>query len=131
LIVIDCSYTLALVMPNETRPTSMGTVMASTLAAPMVWPLEVANALRSSVRRGRLTEHEAIDLCGDVVEFEIDVLSHPDTLPRRHFEMAQRHQLTPYDASYLDLALQRRCALATCDSALAAAARRAGVEVYD
>ena len=43
--------------------------------------------------------------------------------------MALAHGLTAYDAMYLDLAQVRRSPLATCDAALAAAARKAGVEV--
>jgi predicted nucleic acid-binding protein len=41
------------------------------------------------------------------------------------------HDLTPYDAMYLELALQWRCPLATRDAELASAARRAGVTVHD
>ena len=54
----------------------------------------------------------------------------PHVLPKRHVDAALAHDLTPYDALYLELALQRRCALATCDADLAAAAQRAGVVVY-
>ena len=45
MIVLDSSYTLALVLPDEERPGSTHEVMASPLASPMIWPLEIANAL--------------------------------------------------------------------------------------
>ena len=54
MIVIDCSYTMALVMPDEQQPASLTRTLESRLVAPGLWPLEVANALRNVVRRGRL-----------------------------------------------------------------------------
>lgn len=44
-------------------------------------------------------------------------------------ELAERHALSLYDASYLELALSRNCALATFDQALRNAARAASVVV--
>lgn len=44
-------------------------------------------------------------------------------------ELAFRHSLTVYDASYLELALRRNTALATHDRALARAALENDVEV--
>ncbi len=129
MIVLDSSYALALVMPDEQRPASLARVLDARLFAPAVWPLEVANALRNGVRRGRLLEDQIGGLCADLEEFEIDVVAPTHNLPKRHFEAAQSHALTPYDASYLDLAVQRRCALATLDQTLAAAATRAGLAV--
>ncbi len=129
MIVLDSSYALALVMPDEQRPASLGRVLDARLFAPAIWPLEMASALRNGVRRGRLLEGQIGSLCADLEEFEIDVVAPTHTLPQRHYDAAQSHALTPYDASYLDLALQRRCSLATLDQALAAAASRAGLTV--
>lgn len=130
MIVIDSSYTLALVMPDEARPTSMPEVLRQSLASPMIWPLEIANAMRNSMRRGRLQGAQVDDLCERITQLEIEVVSPAHDLPKKHFDAAQAHQLTPYDAMYLELALQWRGALATCDAGLAAAAQRAGVTVF-
>lgn len=129
MIIIDSSYTLALVMPDESRPASMRAVLAGQLAAPMLWPLEIANAMRSSLRRRRLLAQQADALLQRIGELQVDVINPSHTSPKHHFEAAQTHELTPYDAMYLELALQWRCALATCDQGLATAAQRAGVEV--
>lgn len=43
--------------------------------------------------------------------------------------LAREHQLTPYDATYLDLALRVNATLATFDKDLAKAMHRAGGEV--
>ena len=129
MIVIDSSYTLALVMPDERHPISMHAVLAGQLAAPILWPLEIANALRCSLRRRRLLAAQAAGLLQRISELQVDVVNPSHTSPKHHFDAAQAHELTPYDAMYLELALQWRCALATCDQGLADAARRAGVEV--
>jgi predicted nucleic acid-binding protein len=131
MIVLDSSYTLALVMPDEGRPHSIAEVMLDRLLAPSIWPVEIANAMRNGVRRGRVRDIEVAGLCANVGEFEVEVVPPWHDSPQRYFEVAQTHDLTPYDAMYLDLALQRRCALATRDEALAIAARRVGVRIYN
>ena len=131
MIVLDSSYALALILPDEDRPVSLKQVILDRLVAPSIWPIEFANAMRNGVRRGRIRELEVAGLCADVGEFEVEVVAPTHDSPQRYFEVAQTHDLTPYDAMYLDLAMQRRCALATCDEALAAAARRVGVVVHD
>lgn len=130
MIIVDSSYTLALVMPDEARPVSTAAVLAGQLATPTIWPLEIANALRSSLRRQRLQARQVDDLLQRIGELQIDVVNPAHTSPKRHFDAAHEHGLTPYDTMYLELALQWRSALATRDAGLAAAAQRAGVEVF-
>ena len=64
MIILDCSYALALVMPDEVRPASVHKVIRERLAAPFIWPVEIANAMRNAVRRRRVLSHEATALCG-------------------------------------------------------------------
>jgi predicted nucleic acid-binding protein len=131
LIVVDCSYALALVLPDEVRPASMRAVLAMPLAAPMIWPLEVANALCTSLRRGRLDEGGADEICQRLADLQIDVVAPGHVLPRRHLDAAAAHDLTPYDASYLVLAQQVSAALATRDANLSRAARKAGITIFE
>jgi predicted nucleic acid-binding protein len=131
VIVIDSSYALSLVMPDEQRPASMRQVVRDQLATSLIWPLEIANAMRSSLRRGRLVQRQVLGLFAQLAELEVDVVAPGHAVPQRHFEAAQLHELTPYDAMYLELALQWRCPLATRDAGLASAARRAGVAVHE
>jgi predicted nucleic acid-binding protein len=130
LIVIDSSYTLALVMPDESRPLSRDEVLARRLTTPAIWPLEIANALRSSVRRRRVQPAEIDALCWKLDGLKVDVMQPTHISPKRHFDAAQAHDLTPYDAMYLELALQLRSGLATRDATLAAAAHRFNLPVY-
>jgi len=46
---------------------------------------------------------------------------------REVYMLAQKHQLSTYDASYLELAMRRDILLATQDKALARAAAECGV----
>jgi predicted nucleic acid-binding protein len=130
LIVLDSSFALALVMPDEAQPVSMRTVLEDDLAAPFIWPLEIASALRTNVRRGRLTESAAEALFKRIANLKVDVIAPSHNVPQRHFEAAREHDLTPYDASYLTTAQQFTAALATRDQALAAAATRLGIAVH-
>ena len=131
MIVVDCSYTMAMVMPDETRPRNLERALEGRLLAPMLWPFEVANVLRNVVRRGRLAEPDVSALCARLEAYEIEVQGGGDAGVRQRYGSAQTHGLTAYDAAYLELALQRRCQLATLDSRLAEAALRAGVAVLD
>ena len=127
MIVIDSSYALSLVMPDETRPASAGVVLQELLCAPMIWPVEIANGMRTGVRRHRMTREEAVALCADLNDWEVKIVAPLHDDASRHLDFALQHDLTPHDALYLALALQKRCAIATHDEALAKAASRTGL----
>jgi predicted nucleic acid-binding protein len=97
---------------------------------PSLWPLEVANVLVKAKQRGRVTETQIIGFLEDVGQFAIRV----DTrgLDRALTEvryLAEQHQLTSYDAAYLELAMRTGTPLATLDERLRQAALAAGVQV--
>lgn len=122
---------LALVLRDETRPASHPQAQVARLFVPAIWPLEVANALRNVVRRGRLVDEAVPAVCARIESYAVEVVGGVDVGVRHHYAAALHHDLTPYDATYLELALARRSALATLDAQLAAAARRNGVTVFD
>lgn len=129
MIVIDCSYALAMVMPDEQRPASLNQVAAGRLLVPPIWPYEVANAFRSAVRRGRVAEPEILSVCARIEGLQFELAGTHDSSVRQRYLAAMSHGLTAYDAAYVELALQRRCPLATLDDALARVAVQAGVDV--
>ena len=130
MIVLDCSYTLAMVMHDEARPKSLERVITSRLLVPLIWPTEVANALRNAVRRRRLQDADVPGVCARIEAYAVET-GPADGGVLLRYTSAHTHDLSAYDAAYLDLALQRRCALATLDEHLAAVARRTGVTVLD
>ena len=131
MIVIDCSYTMALVMPDEQLPASLERALESRLVAPGLWPLEVANALRNVVRRGRLRGTDVAEVCDRLEVYAVEVLGGFDVAIAQRYASASRLELSAYDAAYIDLAVQRRYALATLDARMAEAAQRAGVTVLN
>jgi predicted nucleic acid-binding protein len=129
MIVIDCSYALAMFMPDEQRPSSLKQVGSARLVVPPIWPYEVANAFRSAVRRGRVTEVEMLGVCARIEALQFELAGTHDASVRQRYLSAMSHGLTAYDAAYVELALQRRGPLATLDAALARVATQAGIEV--
>jgi predicted nucleic acid-binding protein len=130
MIVLDSSYALALAFPDESPPQSRDQVLAQPLVAPHIFPVEVANAALNSVRRRRYQPQDAERICLVIEALAVTAEPPPAVGPAFHLRMALAHGLTAYDALYLDLAQVRRSPLATRDAALAAAARKAGIEVF-
>ncbi len=129
MIVVDCSYTLAMVMPDEQRPATMAQVAASRMLVPTIWPYEVANAFRNAVRRKRVRESDITGVCTRIEGLQFEAVGTPDAGVRQRYFAAAAHALTSYDAAYVELAAQRRCPLATLDESLARVARHAGLNV--
>lgn len=130
MIVFDSSYALALVMPDEQQPASKAKVVEDDLAAPFIWPLEIASALRNNLRRGRLSSEGAEVLLQRIAGLRVDVVGPMHSHPQRYFDAAQEHDLTPYDATYITMALRFSAALATRDRGLANVAQRLGILIH-
>jgi predicted nucleic acid-binding protein len=88
---------------------------------PLQWWFEVRNICLLGERRGRVTEAQTEEFVRELSRFAIDFDSLPDQ--GAVMAVARRHQLTVYDAAYLELAQRGGIALATLDRKLAIAAR--------
>ena len=93
--------------------------------------VELGLHARQRARKRGATEAEVQAVCSRVERFGVETSSASDLGVRQRYLAAHALDLTAYDATYLDLAMQRRCALATLDQQMAQAARRAGVHVLD
>jgi predicted nucleic acid-binding protein len=103
----------------------------ATLEVPALWALEVANALIVLVRRRKLTEGERQAGLGWLRGLRVRVDHDMSELAfSRLSELAAAHQLSVYDAAYLELAARRRLVLGCKDGPLRAAARHAGVSLW-
>jgi predicted nucleic acid-binding protein len=94
---------------------------------PAVWPLEVANVIAKAEAKGLLQEARSaafLALLRDMA-IEIDARSIDFALTDT-LQLARRHNLSSYDASYLELALREGLPLATNDMALRKAIKKAG-----
>ncbi len=98
---------------------------------PSLWPLEVANTVVMDERRKRSTPAQAATWLGFlgmlpiVVDGETTARAWGETLG-----LARAHNLSAYDAAYLELAMRRGLPLATLDDKLKAAAAAVGVSLY-
>jgi predicted nucleic acid-binding protein len=131
--VIDASVTLAWLLQDEHTPQSdrfFGQVAESGAIVPTLWRLEVANGLQWSVRRERINRKYRDASLASLKALPIEVDSETDAQAWENtLQLAERYELTLYDAAYLELALRRQLALATRDHKLADAARAASVVV--
>jgi len=98
---------------------------------PSLWPLEVANTVVMGERRKRSTPAQAatwlsfLGILPIVVDGETTARAWGDTL-----SLARAHNLSAYDAAYLELAMRRGLPLATRDDRLKAAAAAVGVSLF-
>ena len=134
LCVLDASVALAWSFKDEVSPYATFIVRSAKSAravGPVIWPLEVNNALISAVRRERIDElvanriRDTLDRLPVDIDSEIAVAS----LGQRILRLGIEHGLSAYDASYLELAMRRGLPLATQDERLLRAAGAAGIEI--
>jgi predicted nucleic acid-binding protein len=91
----------------------------------------VANALAVLARRRKLTEEERQVALGWLRGLPVRVDHEMASLAfTRLSELASAHQLSVYDAAYLELAQRRNLTLACKDGLLQEAVTRAGVRLW-
>jgi len=134
--VPDASVAIGWVHPAQatTHTAAMldAVVDGATIAVPALWPLEVANALAVLVRRRKLTEDERQAGLGWLRGLPVRVDHEMAALAfSRLSELASAHQLSVYDAAYLELAQRRKLVLGCTDASLRKAARQAGVSLWE
>jgi predicted nucleic acid-binding protein len=135
LFVADASVAMAWVHPAQGEawvgPLLDSVASGRRFVVPAIWGFEAANSCVVLTRRQRISLNDCqralealhqlrpiIDDAGPGVAFtEVSLL-------------AIRHQLTVYDASYLELAMRRKLPIATLDKSLQSAARREKVLVF-
>lgn len=130
-LVIDASATLAWLHDDEITDairSVFDTVVEDGALVPALWRLEVANALTMSVRRNRIPSAFREAALADLALLDIAVDTETDTHAwSETLALADRFNLTLYDAAYLELARRARAPLATLDRDLRTAGMAAGV----
>lgn len=133
--VVDASFIVPIMAE------SMGSISRTSLAreavrtsvglvAPAILLFELLNSIRNGQRAGILTTAQGQIALTSILDLGIHVEPAPDaSVALRIDELAEAHGLTAYDASYLELAMRTKSALATFDSALIRAAQAEGVQI--
>lgn len=131
MIVVDSSAVAALLLREQDAAAVLRVLeVQDSLLAPALLPYEVTSALHAAVRRKRL----GADLIPRCVEhflrfpWSLDIQS-SEVRVQEISRLATRHDLTPYDAAYLELAMRHGTAIVSLDDDLRAAAKAEMVEV--
>ena len=130
--VLDCSATLPWVFHDEVSAAADRLLDELAHGAqawvPALWHLELGNVLVGAQRKKRIDQAGIEAFLSRLQVYDISV--DPDTMSQawnKILDLALLHQLSTYDAAYLELALRRNLPLATLDTALIRAATTAGV----
>lgn len=131
--VVDCSIAMTWLFDDEATPKTaelLNRLASETALVPAWWHVEVTNVLALAERKGRITAAQCTAFIADLqkLDFEQD-----DEAPGRAFShllpLCRAHQLTSYNAIYLDLAARRHLPLATLDADLRKAAKKMGIKL--
>jgi predicted nucleic acid-binding protein len=132
--VIDASIVLAWCFEDENDANAQYAAKmferGDTAVAPSFWPHEVLNALLAGEKRKRISKELVQRFLQDLALLPV-ALEQSSAL--NVFDEAQHisreYGLTPYDAAYLALAVSRNLPLATLDTDLARACKKARVRL--
>jgi predicted nucleic acid-binding protein len=96
---------------------------------PHFWFVETANILLVLQRRKRITPSDRATYLASLEGLRLQIDNEaPQIAYHAVSELAEKHGLTVYDATYLELALRRKLGLATRDEALRRVAKTLGVK---
>lgn len=129
MIVIDASVAASWLFEDERSEYAMRAfriVREEDAVVPAIFPLEVANAILAARRRGRLSQEAAEAIAARLVRLPITVTT-PSLSILDELAIAQKHNLSVYDAQYLLVAREHRARLFTLDKHLQAAAEAENV----
>ena len=132
--VPDASFVAGWLLPDEATPAKARLLAAHEagrveLHVPHLWVYELGNLLLMAHRRHRLTTEQLAE--AEAIYAAVRCVFHDQTdvvCRHRILRLAQAHQLTAYDAAYLELADRLRAPLLTGDGVLLKAARKENVE---
>lgn len=128
--VLDASVAASWAFQDEDHPTAdlaFKYVRVDEAVAPGLLWFELRNILVVSERRRRLSPTDTTAFLRQFSRLPLRV----DLSPDEHevLRLAREHQLSVYDAAYLELALRESLPLATLDTTLAKAAQAEGVRL--
>ena len=126
--VLDASVAAAWLLDDEDEALSnaaLARLETEEAVVPQLWHVEVRRALLSAERRGRIRSDEVDERLRSLGDLPLRTDGDP------HFEavlaLARTHNVSMYDAMYLELAQRLDAPLATLDKALARTSRATGL----
>jgi predicted nucleic acid-binding protein len=133
-IVIDTSAAAPFILADEADnriPEVAEALVAGSCFAPALFNWELANLIWKVRRNGRIDEGEQSDAIIEAHSLSIAAdLESSDHALGETLVLALRHDLTAYDAAYLELAIRLEAGIATFDNRLRMAALAEGIRIY-
>ena len=130
ICVVDASVALSWVYTDEHSAASdalLARVADRGAVVPSLWRLEIASGLQTGIKRKRIDATYRDAAIQKLLSLPIETDPHTHKYAwTSALRLAGTHQITIYDASYLELALRSSLPLATRDDQLASAAASAG-----
>lgn len=129
--VLDCSVTLPWFLEDERTGFTDSLLFAAKRTeywVPGIWCLEFPNALLVAERRRRIERLRRIEALDQIPKLLIRIDAEPVDM-KLVSAVAEKHDLSTYDAAYLELALRQGLGLITLDRDLADAATAEGISV--
>jgi predicted nucleic acid-binding protein len=138
LLVIDAAVALSWLFPRvkleeaALADQALDAMASQPAIVPALWHAEIANGLLAAERRKVVNQAQTFDYLGRLSRLAIRT-DEVSVAVRREIVMslAREHSLNAANATYLDVALRFGATLASFDSTLVAAMRRAGGTVLE
>ena len=131
-IVLDNSIVLSWCLADEDVPIAeraMRLVVEEGAIVPGVWWYELRNALVVNERRGRLDAGDTRSTLADLRKLRIAIDHDHDEAAL--LDLSRQHDLSVYDAAYLEVAQRRALPLASLDRRLCTAATSCHVALLE
>ena len=125
-IVADASAFLAVLLDEESREWVIERTSGCSVVSPEILPYEIANALVSVRRKGRLTEREVLKA------FSISQRIAVRLLPVKIYDamkLALKFNIYAYDAFYLQCCLETKLPLISLDNRMCEVATNLSIKV--
>lgn len=133
-LVVDCSFFMSSILPDETEEKIEDVFYRIsqrefTVYVPSIFYLECTNVLVSSLNRKRITQESFEEYTNllRLMPITVDGFSSTPEAIYSIGKLAYKHNLSAYDASYLDLAIRLEASIASLDKKLLDSCLRANI----
>jgi predicted nucleic acid-binding protein len=115
ICVVDCSYFLSFIMPDEKNNDI--DLAAYSVFVPSIFFLECMNVLKTALKKQRINQiqYEECMWAFKDLPFNVDHFSSTQESLQTISRLSLEHNLTNYDASYVELAIRLNALLGTHD----------------
>jgi predicted nucleic acid-binding protein len=135
--ILDASVAISWCFPDDSSENTpftrriLARLATEDAFVPEIWSFEIANSIFVSFsKRKRINERQVAEYLALLRALPISVESQSMWANVGLESLSRRHDVTAYDAAYLDLALRKKFLPGTSDEALSKAAVAEGVVIF-